>query len=74
MTVLTFDPDGRGRCLHTDLIPLQSIGTLAVERASTIEFDSAAQQWEVRDVNGTLLFRDASRARCLAWEVEFFTQ
>lgn len=72
MTVLTFAPDGRGHCLHTDLIPLQAIGTLAVERACTIEFDPSTQQWEVRDVNGTLLFRDASRARCLAWEVEHF--
>jgi len=74
MTVLTFDPDGLGHCLHTDAIPLQSLGTLHVERATTIEFNPLTQQWDVTDAGGAVLFSDPSRSRCLAWEVEHFTQ
>jgi len=74
MTVLTFAPDGHGHCLHTDAIPLQSIGTLHVERATTIEFNPITQRWDVTDAGGAVLFSDASRSRCLAWEVEHFTQ
>ena len=72
--VLTFTPDGVGHCLHTDAIPLQSIGTLSVQRASTIEFNSASQQWEVKDAKGVTLHSDPSRSRCLGWEIEHFNQ
>ena len=72
--VLTFDPDGHGHCLHTDAIPLQSIGTLHVERATSIEFNPATQEWDVTDARGAILFSDASRARCLAWEHQRFNQ
>ncbi len=44
--VLTFELDGVVHCLHTDAIPLQSLGTLEVHRATNIEFNSAVQQWE----------------------------
>ncbi|MEQ2009761.1 MAG: hypothetical protein ABMA26_23495 [Limisphaerales bacterium] len=70
--VLTFDVDGVVRCLHTDAIPLQSIGTLEVQRATTIEFNSSTQQWEVKDATGLTLHSDPSRSRCLAWEVDRF--
>ncbi len=70
--VLTFDPDGTGHCLHTDAIPLQSLGTLEVHRASTIEFNSSSQQWEVKDAERLTLHSDPSRSCCLAWEVERF--
>ena len=72
--VLTFDPDGVVRCLHTDAIPLQSLGTLTVQRATTIEFNTPTQQWEVKDAAGAILFVDPSRACCLAWELERFNQ
>ena len=74
MTVLTFKLDGRGHCLHTDAIPLQSIGTLQVERATSIEFNPITQQWDVTEPGGVVLHSDASRSRCLAWEVEHFNQ
>jgi hypothetical protein len=68
--VLTFELDGVVRCLHTDAIPLQSLGTLEVQRASTIEFNPTSQQWEVKDAAGAILFTNPSRSCCLAWEVE----
>ena len=48
-SVLTFELDGVVRCLHTDAIPLQSLGTLTVQRATSIEFNASTQQWEVKD-------------------------
>ncbi len=70
--VLTFDVDGTGYCLHTDAIPLQSLGTLEIHRATSIEFNSAVQQWEVKANDGAILFVDPSRSCCLAWEVDRF--
>ena len=72
--VLTFDPDGVVRCLHTDAIPLQSLGTLTVQRATTIEFNTPTQQWEVKDAEGAILFTNPARSCCLAWELERFNQ
>ena len=74
MTVLTFDPDGRGHCLHTDAIPLQSLGTLTVQRATTIEFNASTQQWEVKDAAGAILHSNPSRSCCLAWEMDRFNR
>ena len=73
-SVLTFDPDGIGHCLHTDAIPLQTLGTLEIQRATQIEFNPATQQWEVQDTDGASLFRDPSRSCCLAWEQQQFNQ
>ena len=70
--VLTFELDGVVRCLHTDAIPLQSLGTLEVQRATNIEFNPAVQQWEVKDAIGLTLHSDPSRSCCLAWEVDRF--
>ena len=70
--VLTFDVDGVVRCLHTDSIPLQSLGTLEVQRATSIEFNSAVQQWEVKDADGITLHSNPSRSCCLAWELDRF--
>ena len=72
--VLTFELDGTGHCLHTDAIPLQSIGTLTVQRATTIEFNASTQQWEVKDAAGVILFTNPSRSCCLAWEIEHFNR
>ena len=72
--ILTFTQGGTVHCLHTDAISLQSIGTLTVQRASTIEFTSASQQWEVKDAEGVILHSNPSRSRCVEWELEHFTQ
>ena len=70
--VLTFDVTGIGHCLHTDAIPLQSLGVLEIHRATNIEFDAAYQQWEVKAGDGAILYTDPSRSCCLAWELDHF--
>ena len=74
---ITFHEDGTATALHTDAIPLQSLGALKVSRASTIEFNEADQLWEVRIENkiggsNAVYFRDASREVCLSWEHSYF--
>jgi hypothetical protein len=68
--IITIAPDGTVRCLWTDAIPLQALGRLTLQRASTIEFDSTAQRWEVRLASkpGDVAFSHASRETCLDWE------
>ena len=67
-TVITFDTQGQGSCLYSELIDLQSIGSLEVTRATTIEFNQQTQRWEVKDPRGTVLYFSRSRTACLAWE------
>ena len=69
---ITFRPDGVGECLYTEVINLSDIGALHVERATTIEFDDAAQFWIVRDNAGQPLFNHPSRQTCLDWEQEHY--
>ena len=71
---LTFDPQGTITGLYTELIELNQLGRLEITRASTIEFNPTHQHWEVRDASGTLLFRNASRSRCVGWEIGHFNQ
>ena len=68
--IITIAPDGTVRCLWTDAIPLQALGRLTLQRASTIEFDPTAQRWEVRLASnpGAVVFSHASRETCLDWE------
>lgn len=72
--VLTFLPNGEGHGLYTEAIELGAIGTLAIRRATSIEFDPASQQWEVRDAGGALLHTHPSREACLEWEHRHFNQ
>lgn len=65
---LTFDAEGIGRCLHTEAIDLEAIGTLEIQRASNVEFNNESQQWEVIGLDGTILHHDKSRAACIQWE------
>ncbi len=67
---LTFHPDGTARCLYTDAIPLATLGTLRVRRASWIDFNEHTQQWEVRfsPMSDKPVFTHASREECLRWE------
>jgi len=67
-TAITFNPNGTGSCLYTELIDLNQIGRLEVTRATTIEFNNQSQFWEVKNRKGTVLYFSRSRAACLAWE------
>ena len=67
---LDITPAGDVMCLYTDVIDLQVIGPLHVTRASIVEFDEAAQGWQVTLRDGMRLpgtFR--SRAEALTAEV-----
>jgi hypothetical protein len=74
MNILTFDAHGIVTGLYTEAIPLSALGTLRIERLTSIEFSGEAQQWEVRDRAGALLFAHPSRDECLGWEHERFNQ
>ncbi len=67
-TTITFNPNGAGSCLYTELIDLQQIGRLEVTRATTIEYNNKSQFWEVKNLKGTVLYFSRSRTACLAWE------
>lgn len=70
--VLRFHADGSGSGVYTEVIDLQEIGSLQVDRASRVEFNGHTQQWEVSDLSGIRLFTHPSRQRCLEWERVFF--
>ena len=72
--VIKFDPSGNGHCLFTEAIDLSLLGTLEIVRASSIEFNNPAQQWEVKSAEGVLLFADPSRQACLDWEHQYFNR
>lgn len=72
--VIHFHPDGTGAGLYTERIDLREIGSLEIVRASEIEFNDAAQQWEVFDYTGNRVFSDPSRETCLRWERQHFNQ
>lgn len=70
--VLTFNTDGTAQGLYTEAISLCALGRLNIQRASTIEFDDAAQEWVVRSPEGAELYQSPSRQQCLDWERDFF--
>jgi len=67
-TTISFRPDGTALCLWTEALPLHELGRLEITRASTIDFSSGAQQWEVKDQQGRVRFFAKSRSACLEWE------
>jgi len=69
VAVLTFRPDGSGRGLWTDAIPLANLGRLTVRRVSRIDWSETRQVWEIRPARGGhVMHRDTSRAACVDWE------
>lgn len=66
--IIMFRLDGTAQCLWTDVVPLQEIGRLEIQRASNIEFNNATQHWEVKDQKGKVRFFSRSRSACLDWE------
>lgn len=69
--IFTFHETGNCTTLWTEQIPLEELGQLEISRASTIEFNSDKQEWEVRFSNSRdVVFSNKSRAACIAWEIE----
>lgn len=69
--ILRIDPDGTIRAVHTDRFPMSSLGTMQMERASTVEFNEVEQTWEVRwSGEGAVVFAHPVRSECIRWEIE----
>jgi hypothetical protein len=67
---ISFKPDGTAECLWTGVLPLHELGRLEIHRASNIEFNNTAQQWEAKDRRGRVRFIAKSRSACLEWDQE----
>ncbi len=67
---IVFASNGIARCLWTEAVPLQELGRLNIQRASTVEFNHTTQVWEVRLVSApnAVAFAHPSRDTCLNWE------
>ena len=72
--VLTFKRSGMVFGIYTEAIPLKRLGVLKINRLTEIEFNDSTQEWEAKDMAGTLLFSHRSRQRCLAWEHQHFSR
>lgn len=73
MLVIDFNQNGQGRCLYSEILPLNELGSLEMARASMVEFNPTSQHWEVQ-VNGEIIFSDFSRKVCLDFEHTHFNQ
>jgi len=71
IATIRFDQAGQGHCLYTEEVNLATIGQLEVHRATRVEFDNSRQLWQVKDLDGSLLYSSPSRTTCLDWEREF---
>ena len=70
---ITFDTQGQGHALYTELVDLHSLGKLHIRRATRIEFSNKLQQWQVHDAgDDAVLYQSVSREACLIWEQEYF--
>lgn len=73
--VFSIEPSGVIRCLWNELFPLRELGTLDVQRASSIEFNPASGQWDVRWTGSdAVVFSHGSRDKCIEWEQEQFNE
>jgi len=68
--IMIFATSGTARCLWTEAVPLQELGRLDVQRASTVEFNPTRQVWEVRLAFApeVVAYAHPSRETCLKWE------
>jgi hypothetical protein len=71
IATIRFDQTGQGHCFYTEEVNLATIGQLEVHRATRVEFDNSRQLWQVKDLDGSLLYSSPSRTTCLDWEREF---
>ena len=72
MCVLHIDSSGTITCPYTEHIPLTAFGTLHVERASHIEWDTHEQGWTITLINGHRLPETfSSRQAALTFEASY---
>ena len=73
--LFVLDPEsGHLSGLYQETIPLRQLGHVEMQRASTVEFNSRTQRWEVRLASEPerVAFSHPSRETCLTWEHEHF--
>lgn len=69
--VIAFDPTGEARAVQDDILASLDLGRMAMERASTVEWNETGQEWEVRFTDSQeVVYRHPSREQCIAWEVK----
>jgi len=73
-SILTFKPSGLVVGIYTEIIPLNTIGALKINRLTEIEFNNGTQEWEAKDRIGTVLFSHPSRQACVEWEHREFNK
>jgi len=73
IATIRFDQAGQGHCLYTEEVDLATIGQLQVHRATRVEFNNARQAWQVKDLDGSLLYCSPSHTTCLDWERQFLS-
>ena len=68
MTIVV-DPGGGMRCIYTEMVDLNSLGLLAIRRASHVEPDADGRWWaELSPVGGPKLGPFGRRTEALAAE------
>lgn len=69
---LIITPEGAGRCLYDESIPLNTLGRLQIQRGSHVEPDEAGQWWaDLSPVDGPMLGPFDTRREALAAEVQW---
>jgi hypothetical protein len=72
---LIITPQGDGRCLYTEAIPLQSLGQVLITRGSHVEPDAEGNWWaDLSPVDGPKLGPFPNRSSALTAEVEWLTE
>ncbi len=67
---LVIAPNGNGRTIYDEALPLAELGSLIIQRASHVEPDANGQWWaDLSPVNGPVLGPFAKRSAALAAEV-----
>lgn len=73
---ITLDIDSNGNifCLYTDEINLFAIGRVTnVRKASNVEFNEPSQLWEVKSLDGKVLYQNTNRNKALEFEIVQFS-
>jgi hypothetical protein len=72
--ILEVNDDGNLHGLYTDAVDLFAVGPITnVTKASNVEFNEAAQKWEVMSLDGEVLYTNSNREKAIEWEIDAFS-
>ena len=73
--IIVIAPDGTGRCVYGEQIPLRALGELQIRRASHVEPDERGRWWaDLSPVGGPILGPYLDRSAALAAEAQWLCQ